>query len=184
METQREKGEAGPGTSDTVALGCEPSAPGMDGPGGGRAGVARTEKWRSAFQKKLQPAYQVSKGHKIRLTVELADPDAEVKWLKNGQEIQMSGRWGEGQGAGSGRLRVGWEARRGEGCCQPCPLPLPLPYSLPLSRYLFPRLPPFLSLGLIWHLFVSAHLCSSPFFSRSHFLLSGTFQWPLLFHSK
>ena len=46
----------------------------------------------SAFQKKLQPAYQVSKGHKIRLMVELADPDAEVKWLKNGQEIQMSGR--------------------------------------------------------------------------------------------
>nr|XP_023406679.1 myosin-binding protein C, cardiac-type [Loxodonta africana] len=45
----------------------------------------------SAFQKKLQPAYQVSKGHKIRLVVELADPDAEVKWLKNGQEIQMSG---------------------------------------------------------------------------------------------
>uniref|UniRef100_G3U4D0 Myosin-binding protein C, cardiac-type n=1 Tax=Loxodonta africana TaxID=9785 RepID=G3U4D0_LOXAF len=44
------------------------------------------------FQKKLQPAYQVSKGHKIRLVVELADPDAEVKWLKNGQEIQMSGR--------------------------------------------------------------------------------------------
>uniref|UniRef100_G3UJD8 Myosin-binding protein C, cardiac-type n=1 Tax=Loxodonta africana TaxID=9785 RepID=G3UJD8_LOXAF len=48
----------------------------------------------SAFQKKLQPAYQVSKGHKIRLVVELADPDAEVKWLKNGQEIQMSGRLG------------------------------------------------------------------------------------------
>uniref|UniRef100_A0A8C2S057 Myosin binding protein C, cardiac n=1 Tax=Capra hircus TaxID=9925 RepID=A0A8C2S057_CAPHI len=47
----------------------------------------------SAFQKKLQPAYQVSKGHKIRLMVELADPDAEVKWLKNGQEIQMSGRY-------------------------------------------------------------------------------------------
>lgn len=36
----------------------------------------------------------MSKGHKIRLTVELADPDAEVKWLKNGQEIQMSGRCG------------------------------------------------------------------------------------------
>nr|XP_011722700.1 myosin-binding protein C, cardiac-type isoform X1 [Macaca nemestrina] len=49
------------------------------------------EKKSTAFQKKLEPAYQVSKGHKIRLTVELADPDAEVKWLKNGQEIQMSG---------------------------------------------------------------------------------------------
>lgn len=68
--------------------------------------VVRAQRWCSAFQKKLQPAYQVSKGHKIRLTVELADPDAEVKWLKNGQEIQMSGRWGQGQGAGSGRLRV------------------------------------------------------------------------------
>lgn len=58
-------------------------------------------RWCSAFQKKLEPAYQVSKGHKIRLTVELADPDAEVKWLKNGQEIQMSGRcggWGWGWG--------------------------------------------------------------------------------------
>lgn len=51
----------------------------------------------SVFQKKLEPAYQVNKGHKIRLTVELADPDAEVKWLKNGQEIQMSGRCGGGR---------------------------------------------------------------------------------------
>ncbi|XP_023612300.1 myosin-binding protein C, cardiac-type [Myotis lucifugus] len=53
-------------------------------------GMKRDEKKSTAFQKKLQPAYQVNKGHKIRLTVELADPDAEVKWLKNGQEIQMS----------------------------------------------------------------------------------------------
>ncbi|KAM6158298.1 myosin-binding protein C, cardiac-type [Rhynchocyon petersi] len=51
------------------------------------------ERKSTAFQKKLEPAYQVSKGHKIRLAVELADPDAEVKWLKNGQEIQMSGRY-------------------------------------------------------------------------------------------
>lgn len=56
------------------------------------------ESWGSAFQKKLEPAYQVNKGHKIRLTVDLADPDAEVKWLKNGQEIQMSGRCGGGGG--------------------------------------------------------------------------------------
>ncbi|XP_049747381.1 myosin-binding protein C, cardiac-type [Elephas maximus indicus] len=54
-------------------------------------GIKRDERKSTAFQKKLQPAYQVSKGHKIRLVVELADPDAEVKWLKNGQEIQMSG---------------------------------------------------------------------------------------------
>ncbi|XP_006865193.1 PREDICTED: myosin-binding protein C, cardiac-type [Chrysochloris asiatica] len=54
-------------------------------------GMKQDEKKSTAFQKKLEPAYQVSKGHKIRLAVELADPDAEVKWLKNGQEIQMSG---------------------------------------------------------------------------------------------
>ncbi|KAK2499798.1 hypothetical protein MC885_015432 [Smutsia gigantea] len=53
----------------------------------------KREETSTAFQKKLEPAYQVSKGHKIRLTVELADPDAEVRWLKNGQEIQMSGRY-------------------------------------------------------------------------------------------
>lgn len=71
------------------------------GIGGGRA-----ESWGSAFQKKLEPAYQVNKGHKIRLTVELADPDTEVKWLKNGQEIQMSGRC-DGGGAGSWVLGLG-----------------------------------------------------------------------------
>ncbi|XP_033612699.1 myosin-binding protein C, cardiac-type [Fukomys damarensis] len=51
----------------------------------------RDDRKSTAFQKRLEPAYQVSKGHKIRLSVELADPEAEVKWLKNGQEIQMSG---------------------------------------------------------------------------------------------
>ncbi|XP_054555162.1 myosin-binding protein C, cardiac-type [Talpa occidentalis] len=56
-------------------------------------GMKRDEKKSTAFQRKLEPAYQVSKGQKIRLTVEVADPDAEVKWLKNGQEIQMSGRY-------------------------------------------------------------------------------------------
>lgn len=70
------------------------------------AGGGWAEVWCSAFQKKLEPAYQVNKGHKIRLTVELADPDAEVKWLKNGQEIQMSGRCGGG-GAGSRALGLG-----------------------------------------------------------------------------
>ncbi|XP_023566211.1 myosin-binding protein C, cardiac-type isoform X1 [Octodon degus] len=54
-------------------------------------GLRRDDRKSTAFQRKLEPAYQVSKGHKIRLSVELADPDAEVKWLKNGQEIQMSG---------------------------------------------------------------------------------------------
>ncbi|XP_038620577.1 myosin-binding protein C, cardiac-type [Tachyglossus aculeatus] len=54
-------------------------------------GMRKEEKKSTAFQKKLDPAYQVPKGHKIKLVVEVADPDAEVKWLKNGQEIQMSG---------------------------------------------------------------------------------------------
>ncbi|XP_075403797.1 myosin-binding protein C, cardiac-type [Tenrec ecaudatus] len=56
-------------------------------------GMKHEERKSPAFQRKLEPAYQVSKGHKIRLSVELVDPDAEVKWLKNGQEIQMSGRY-------------------------------------------------------------------------------------------
>lgn len=73
------------------------------------------DSWCSAFQKKLEPAYQVSKGHKIRLTVELADPDAEVKWLKNGQEIQMSGRCG-----------LGGEWAWGAGCVEGATLPASL----------------------------------------------------------
>ncbi|KAH0620735.1 hypothetical protein JD844_021453 [Phrynosoma platyrhinos] len=44
----------------------------------------------------LDPAYQVDKGQKIKLVVELAKPDDEVKWLKNGQEIQVSGREKDG----------------------------------------------------------------------------------------
>lgn len=39
----------------------------------------------------MDPAYQVSKGHKIKLAVEVANADVEVKWLKNGQEIQPTG---------------------------------------------------------------------------------------------
>uniref|UniRef100_A0A8C2WVR0 Myosin binding protein C3 n=1 Tax=Cyclopterus lumpus TaxID=8103 RepID=A0A8C2WVR0_CYCLU len=51
------------------------------------------EKKSEAFLKKLDPAYQVAKGKKIRLAIEVANADAEVKWLKNGQEIQPSGRY-------------------------------------------------------------------------------------------
>lgn len=40
----------------------------------------------------MDPAYQVTKGHKIKLAVEVANPDVEVKWLKNGQAIQPTGR--------------------------------------------------------------------------------------------
>uniref|UniRef100_A0A8C2AVA5 Myosin binding protein C, slow type n=1 Tax=Cyprinus carpio TaxID=7962 RepID=A0A8C2AVA5_CYPCA len=42
-----------------------------------------------AFAKRLEPAYQVDKGGKIRLVVDLADPTVELKWYKNGQEIQL-----------------------------------------------------------------------------------------------
>ncbi|XP_026563889.1 myosin-binding protein C, cardiac-type [Pseudonaja textilis] len=53
--------------------------------------MKKEEKKSTSFQKRLDPAYQVDKGQKIKLVVELANPDEEVKWLKNGQEIQVSG---------------------------------------------------------------------------------------------
>uniref|UniRef100_A0AAX7SD90 Myosin-binding protein C, cardiac-type n=1 Tax=Astatotilapia calliptera TaxID=8154 RepID=A0AAX7SD90_ASTCA len=55
--------------------------------------MKKDEKKSEAFLKKLDPAYQVSKGHKIKLAVEVANSDIEVKWLKNGQEIQPTGRY-------------------------------------------------------------------------------------------
>ncbi|KAM6943583.1 myosin-binding protein C, cardiac-type [Xenentodon cancila] len=55
--------------------------------------MKKEEKKSQAFLKKLDPAYQVSKGHKIKLAVEVANADVDVKWLKNGQEIQKSGRY-------------------------------------------------------------------------------------------
>uniref|UniRef100_A0A8C9T7X9 Myosin-binding protein C, slow-type n=1 Tax=Scleropages formosus TaxID=113540 RepID=A0A8C9T7X9_SCLFO len=48
----------------------------------------KEEKKSEAFAKKLEPAYQVDKGGKIRLVVDLADPTVELKWYKNGQEIR------------------------------------------------------------------------------------------------
>lgn len=100
------------------------------------------EGWHSAFQKKLEPAYQVSKGHKIRLTVELADPDAEVKWLKNGQEIQMSGRCGQGAEQVLGGLGV-WGGASGERAAL-CPAPSTCVLCLCLLIPVSPS-PPFLS---------------------------------------
>uniref|UniRef100_A0A8D1G7E6 Myosin-binding protein C, cardiac-type n=1 Tax=Sus scrofa TaxID=9823 RepID=A0A8D1G7E6_PIG len=111
-------------------------------------GIKRDEKKSTAFQKKLQPAYQVSKGHKIRLMVELADPDAEVKWLKNGQEIQMSGRCG-GSRASSGDA--------GEAGLLPTHLPCLSTHALLVRPALIPSLHllPFLS-HLTPHLSVSS----------------------------
>ncbi|XP_039975946.1 myosin-binding protein C, cardiac-type isoform X2 [Xiphias gladius] len=53
--------------------------------------MKKEEKKSAAFVKKLDPAYQVTKGHKIKLAVQVANPDVDVKWLKNGQEIQPTG---------------------------------------------------------------------------------------------
>ncbi|XP_030295348.1 myosin-binding protein C, slow-type isoform X12 [Sparus aurata] len=50
--------------------------------------MPKEEKKSEAFAKKLEPAYQVDKGGKIRLVVDLADPTVELKWYKNGQEIR------------------------------------------------------------------------------------------------
>ncbi|XP_068192413.1 myosin binding protein Ca [Antennarius striatus] len=46
-----------------------------------------------AFLRKLDPAYSVDKGKKIQLTVEVANPDVQVKWFKNGQEIKPSAKY-------------------------------------------------------------------------------------------
>ncbi|KAM9422539.1 LOW QUALITY PROTEIN: myosin-binding protein C, cardiac-type-like [Salvelinus alpinus] len=49
--------------------------------------MKKEEKKSEAFLKKLDPAYQVEKGHKMKLCIEVANEDVDVKWLKNGQEI-------------------------------------------------------------------------------------------------
>uniref|UniRef100_A0A8C9ZU33 Myosin-binding protein C, fast-type n=1 Tax=Sander lucioperca TaxID=283035 RepID=A0A8C9ZU33_SANLU len=46
-----------------------------------------------SFLRKLDSAYSVDKGKKIQLSVELADPNAPLKWLKNGQEIKPSAKY-------------------------------------------------------------------------------------------
>ncbi|XP_063045426.1 myosin binding protein Ca isoform X3 [Engraulis encrasicolus] len=46
-----------------------------------------------AFLKKLEDLYSVDKGKRIQLMVEVADPNAQVKWLKNGQEIKPSAKY-------------------------------------------------------------------------------------------
>uniref|UniRef100_V9K8C2 Myosin-binding protein C, fast-type n=1 Tax=Callorhinchus milii TaxID=7868 RepID=V9K8C2_CALMI len=54
-------------------------------------GMRREEKTSTVFLRKLDAMYQVDKGHKMKLMVEVANPDTEIKWLKNGQELQPSG---------------------------------------------------------------------------------------------
>uniref|UniRef100_A0A8C4HK63 Myosin binding protein C1 n=1 Tax=Dicentrarchus labrax TaxID=13489 RepID=A0A8C4HK63_DICLA len=55
--------------------------------------MPKEEKKSEAFAKKLEPAYQVDKGGKIRLVVDLADPTVELKWYKNGQEIRPTPKY-------------------------------------------------------------------------------------------
>ncbi|KAM4523454.1 myosin-binding protein C, slow-type [Fundulus diaphanus] len=55
--------------------------------------MPKEEKKSEAFAKRLEPAYQVDKGGKIRLIVDLADPTVELKWYKNGQEIRPSPKY-------------------------------------------------------------------------------------------
>ncbi|XP_060885563.1 myosin-binding protein C, slow-type isoform X2 [Labrus mixtus] len=55
--------------------------------------IPKQEKKSEAFAKKLEPAYQVDKGGKIRLVVDLADPTVDLKWYKNGQEIRPSPKY-------------------------------------------------------------------------------------------
>uniref|UniRef100_A0A8C6U3F9 Myosin-binding protein C, fast-type n=1 Tax=Neogobius melanostomus TaxID=47308 RepID=A0A8C6U3F9_9GOBI len=47
----------------------------------------------AAFLKKLDSCYSVDKGKKIVLTCEVVDPNVQVKWLKNGQEIKPSAKY-------------------------------------------------------------------------------------------
>ncbi|XP_067875768.1 myosin binding protein Ca [Heterodontus francisci] len=47
----------------------------------------------ASFSKRLESAYQVDKGGKIRMAIELEAHNLDVKWLKNGKEIRPSGRY-------------------------------------------------------------------------------------------
>ncbi|KAM4598312.1 myosin binding protein Ca [Polymixia lowei] len=46
-----------------------------------------------AFLRKMESAYSVDKGKRVQLSVEVTDPNAQVKWLKNGQEIKPSAKY-------------------------------------------------------------------------------------------
>ncbi|XP_054623562.1 myosin binding protein Cb isoform X1 [Dunckerocampus dactyliophorus] len=46
-----------------------------------------------AFLKRLESCYTVDRGKKIVLRCEVIDPNVQVKWLKNGQEIKPSAKY-------------------------------------------------------------------------------------------
>lgn len=47
----------------------------------------------TAFLTRLESCYSVEKGKKIVLKCEVVDPNTQVKWLKNGQEIKPSAKY-------------------------------------------------------------------------------------------
>lgn len=47
----------------------------------------------AAFLKRLESCYSVEKGKKIVLRCEVVDPNIQVKWLKNGQEVKPSAKY-------------------------------------------------------------------------------------------
>ncbi|KAL1007358.1 hypothetical protein UPYG_G00085610 [Umbra pygmaea] len=55
--------------------------------------IKKNENKSKAFLTKLDPAFQLEKGQTMTLCVEMANEDINVKWLKNGQEIQPTGRF-------------------------------------------------------------------------------------------
>ncbi|KAG8434139.1 hypothetical protein GDO86_012491, partial [Hymenochirus boettgeri] len=46
-----------------------------------------------AFGKRLEQCYSVDKGHKIKMQVEVTNPDLPVKWFKNGQEMKPGAKF-------------------------------------------------------------------------------------------
>uniref|UniRef100_A0A6I8PZC3 Myosin-binding protein H n=1 Tax=Xenopus tropicalis TaxID=8364 RepID=A0A6I8PZC3_XENTR len=55
--------------------------------------VKKEVKKSEAFGKKLDPCYSVDKGNKIKMQVEVTNPDVQIKWFKNGQEIKPSAKF-------------------------------------------------------------------------------------------
>uniref|UniRef100_A0A3Q2SQI2 Myosin binding protein Cb n=1 Tax=Fundulus heteroclitus TaxID=8078 RepID=A0A3Q2SQI2_FUNHE len=51
------------------------------------------QKHSEAFLKRLESCYSVEKGKKIVMSCEVLDPNVQVKWLKNGQEIKPSAKY-------------------------------------------------------------------------------------------
>ncbi|XP_026170644.1 myosin-binding protein C, fast-type-like isoform X2 [Mastacembelus armatus] len=50
-------------------------------------------KYSEAFLKRLDSCYSVEKGKRIVLKCEVVDPDIQVTWMKNGQEIKPSAKY-------------------------------------------------------------------------------------------